>query len=139
MSRTRLPVHLPEGSLPWESQVVQYRDAPPPEAPGITYFAGDVSDVHPGKPPVDCLLYWEWNPKRTRLRIVGIANHYPVDYPPWEEAGNVNVWVRKSHQRRGIATALYDEAVRRWNVSLVGQRFTPSGARLAEHLIERDG
>lgn len=137
MNRPRLPIHLPQGALSWESQVVQYRDAVPPDEPGITYFAGDVSETFPGKPPVDALLYWEQNPAGTRLRIVGILNHYPADYPPWERAGNVNVWVRKSHQRRGIATRLWEEAVRRWNPDLRAQRFTAAGARLAESILER--
>lgn len=123
---------MPEGALSWESQVVQYRDARVPSMPGITYYAGVVE----GRPrPIDCLLYWD--KVGGKLRIVGILNHYPVDYPPWEKAGNVNLWVRRTHQRRGIGTALWEEAVRRWSVTLEGQRFTDSGAALANHLAER--
>lgn len=133
---SRFPVHLPEGALSWESQIVQYRDAEPPsEAGTITYYAGSVDSL----PPVDCLLYWAPTPDGVRLRIVGILNHYAVDYPPWEKAGNVNVWVRRSHQRRGIATALWDEAQRRWPVSLDQQRFTVPGAALADALVNRKG
>lgn len=145
-SRKAYPVSMPEGALTWESQVVQYADAPPPEEPGITYYEGDVSDSFPDKPPIDCLLYWQEKPggqmgrdgqRRAKLRIVGILNHYPDDYPPYEKAGNVNVWVRKAQQRQGIATALWEEAVRRWNVRLDDQRFTESGSRLAAALDRR--
>lgn len=121
----------------WGSQVVQYADAPLPQ-PGevITYYAG----VEPGRPPVDCLLYWvhdtRVNPaERKRPRIAGILNHYPVDYPPWEQAGNVNVWVRKPDRRKGIATALIREAARRWTIRPEQQRLTPDGVALAESLF----
>jgi hypothetical protein len=67
---------------------------------------------------------------------VGILNHYPWD-SVMEKRGNVNVWVRRTHQRRGIATALAEEADRRWSVNLSQQRFTESGARLAEYLSTR--
>lgn len=123
-------------ALSWESQVVQYQDAPEPDEPGITYYAGDVG---PDVPPVDCLLFWARRiPNGTALHIVGILNHYSVDYPPWEKEGNVNVWVRQPQQRQGIATALWDEAVRRWDVALDQQRFTESGVQLARALDRRN-
>jgi GNAT superfamily N-acetyltransferase len=134
----RFPVTLPD-VYEWESQVIQYADAARPSEPGtITYYAGDVSESYPGKPPIDCLLYWDRTASGKRLMIVGILNHYPVDYPPWEHAGSVNIWVRKSHQRRGIGTALAREAARRWRIDLDRQRFTASGAALAERLAELD-
>lgn len=139
-SRRAFPVHLREGALSWESQVVQYRDAPEPDEEGITYYEGDVSETYPDAPPVDCLLYWRRRiPGGTALHVVGILNHYPVDYPPHERAGNVNVWVRAPQQRQGIATRLWDEAVRRWGVRLEEQRFTASGALLASALDRREG
>ena len=125
---------LPQGALSWESQIHQYQDAVKPAAPGITYYAGDVSGSHPGKPPVDCLLFWGMD---NGLRILGILNHYPADYPPHEREGNVNIWVRRSHQRQGIASLLWQEAVNRWDVSLDDQRFTESGARWANAYAEQ--
>lgn len=128
----RFRATLPE-AYSWGSQVVQYADAPLPQ-PGeaITYYSG----VEPGRPPVDCLLYWVHDPEgRKRPRIAGILNHYPVDYPPWERAGNVNVWVRKPDRRKGIATSLIREAARRWTIRPEQQRLTQDGVALAESLF----
>lgn len=129
MSRHRYEGTVPE-ALSWSSQVVQYQDAPPPEqVPAITYYPGE---THLGT--VDCLLYWvEIGGKP---RIVGILNHYPIDMPPWERAGNVNIFVRKSHQRQGIGTALWTEASGRWPVRLENQKFTAEGAAWANHIAD---
>lgn len=107
------------GALSWESQACQY---PAEGGPGIVYFSGDtpLGDV-------DCLLFYD---RKKRLR--GILNYYAIDFPPYEKAGNVNVWVHPSSQRRGIGTALVMEAFERWNIDLDGQRFTPEGLRLAD-------
>lgn len=115
----------------WESQVWQYQDAQPPAEEGITYFAGPLPSGH----IVDCLLYWKPTTSG-RMRIVGILNHYGFD-SPLERKGNVNIWVRRPNQHQGIGTALWDEAVRRWNPSLDQQRFTAEGVRLAEYLVTR--
>lgn len=114
----------------WESQVSQYPMRYRP-GPGIAYFPGDVSQFAgmEDMPPVDCLLYYD---EQGWLR--GILNHYPVDYPPHEQAGNVNVFVDPARRRRGIGTALVTEAFRRWGVVLAEQRFTVAGAALADHL-----
>ena len=82
---------------------------------------------------MDCLLY-----RDQHGRLTGILNHYPfrmgpADHP-LEEVGNVNIWVHPDFQRRGIATALWREAVRRWDVSLDQQRFTIAGAAFARYL-----
>lgn len=101
----------------FESQVCQY---PHVGAPGIEYFAGDVGD---GKPPVDCLL---WRDEQGLVR--GILNHYPVDYPPHEKAGNVNLYVHPDWGRRGIATALMHEGERRYGLTRWDQqRYSPAG------------
>jgi GNAT superfamily N-acetyltransferase len=80
----------------------------------------------PGKPPIDCLL---WRDDDGILR--GIVNHYPVDYPPYEKAGNVNIWVDPTCRRTGIASQLWAEAVKRWNVRFQEQRFTQDGVAFA--------
>lgn len=128
----RFPVSLPD-VYSWESQIWQYQECQAPDEEGITYFAGDLPDGR----VVDCLLYWAPIRPEGPLRIVGILNHYPWD-SALEKKGNVNIWVRRTHQRRGIGSALWAEAVRRWSVNLEQQRFTASGAALASHLAEQE-
>ncbi len=77
-----------EHRLSWEGQAEQY---PPAGEPGIGYFAGDAGFAQ----PVDCLL---WRDETGALR--GILNHYPVDMPPWEQAGNLTVLVQPGWRRR---------------------------------------
>jgi len=114
-------------TLSWESQVCQY---PPVGEPGISYFAGDVSDSFPDKPPIHCLLY-----RAPRGILVGILNFYEVDYPPHEQAGNINVFVKANQQRKGIGTALVLEALGRWPQILSHpQRYSAAGVALRRHL-----
>ena len=61
---------------------------------------------------VDCLL---WYGRDKRLH--GVLNYYgeEFDYPgSLERPGNVNVFVDPAWRGKGIATALCDEALRRW-------------------------
>jgi GNAT superfamily N-acetyltransferase len=114
-------VRIPQDWLfSWESQARQY---PAFGEPGISYFAGE-TEVG----TVDCLLF-----RDDRGVVVGILNHYGFD-SAWEQKGNVNVWVRRNRQGRGIGTALINEAKTRWKINLDQQRFTPSGAKFAEKL-----
>ena len=121
---------MPEGALSWTSQVIQYADAPRPvDVPNVTHYAGQTS-----RGVVQCLLWWS-ETKGGRPMITGILNYYPHDMPPYEEAGNVNIWVRPSHQRQGIGTALYLLADSIYGpINLDQQRFTDSGAALANSL-----
>jgi GNAT superfamily N-acetyltransferase len=125
--RPRVTIH-PRMAFAWESQAPQY----PPFGPaGISYFKG-VTFKDNGLPDdfyVDCLL---WRDEAGVLR--GILNHYPMGHT-LEEKGNVNIWVQPGWQGRGIGTALAREAMRRWPLNLKQQRFTPSGAKLAEKLL----
>jgi GNAT superfamily N-acetyltransferase len=103
----------------WESQVIQY----PVRGPrGIAYYAGKVNEH---ERPVDCLLFRDKNGK-----LRGILNYYAVDYPPYEVAGNVNVWVEPRWQKRGVGVKLLAEADRRWKIDLQRQRYTEAGVRL---------
>lgn len=112
----------------YESQVVQY---PRLGAPGIEYFAGDGGFAK----PVDCLL---WRDDEGLVR--GILNHYPVDMPPHEKAGNINLFIDPARQRQGIGTALVREANRRWGpINWNQQRYTKAGIELAYKLITELG
>lgn len=124
------PTLSAETLLTWESQVIQYPSTGPA---GIGYMQGPIPEVHPGY-YVDCLLY-----RDLAGRVVGILNHYNEDSPPWERAGNVNLWVHPQRRRQGIATALWLEAKARWpEVTLDSQRFTPEGAFMA-NALDRKG
>lgn len=90
--------------LTWESQVSQYPERGEPNT--IELFLGDESENFPGKPPINCLL---WRDGDGLIR--GILNHYPDDYPPYEQRGNINVFVQPEWKRRGIGTALWDKAI----------------------------
>lgn len=126
MAEYRLDVYPDAEALPWWSQVQQY---PEIGEPGISYFAGEIEgyDV-----PVDCLLF-----RDGEGRLRGILNHYAIDYPPWEKAGNVNVFVDPTAQRKGIGTALAREAQRRWGpINVEQQSYTLAGVALMKHLLD---
>lgn len=117
----------PRFILPWESQVHQY---PETGDPGISYFRGDLTDGR----WVDCLL---WRDREGLLR--GILNHYPVDVPPWERAGNFNIYVDPRFYRQGIGTELVTEADLRWSLDFEQQDYTPNGAKLVAKYLEGSG
>jgi hypothetical protein len=100
----------------WEKQAKQY----PQNGSGITNFKGYVED---GK-WVDCLLYYGEDNE-----LHGILNHYPFELPPYQKRGSINLHVRLDKRRNGIATALLDEAIGRFQVSLRKQEYTPAGER----------
>jgi hypothetical protein len=104
---------VPDDVMPsWDSQAAQYPKKGPP---GIAYFRGQINaDYH-----VDCLLS-----RNDDGELVGILNRYPADFPPYEQAGAINVWVHPYHQRKGIATDLLYECALRWPM--------PQDAKLTE-------
>lgn len=113
----------------WDTQAAQY---PPTGPPGVSYFRGTVNDeVH-----VDCLLYRDEDGQ-----LVGILNQYPVEIPPFERAGDKNIWVHPEHRRQGIATTLLLEAWFRWgprdSPNPDGPRLTQSGVEFLTGLEER--
>jgi GNAT superfamily N-acetyltransferase len=113
----------PDLLLSWDSQVVQY---PETGTPGITYFKGVVDDAR----YVDCLL---WRADDGTLH--GILNHYPFDLPPWERAGNFNLFVDPGWLRRGIGMALLTEGDAAWHFNFAQQDYTPNGARLVRKYL----
>jgi len=106
-------VSLPDDAIDW--QLALY---PKSGEPGISYFKGDL-DTHRW---VDCLL---WRDEDGKLR--GVFNYFQLPIHP-ERRGNFNVLVQVAWRRRGIATALLDEASRRWKLDFDQQKYTPDGA-----------
>jgi GNAT superfamily N-acetyltransferase len=112
--------------LGWETQARQY---PQHGQAGIAYYRGDLKDGT----WVDCLLA-----RNRRGALVGILNHYP-HATHWERVGNVNVWVHPRRRGRGTASALMDEAMRRWNINLSRQHYSVSGLAWIERFIAERG
>lgn len=109
---------LPFFPFTWESQLVQY---PPTGEPGLGYFAGVMPHAL-DKPPVDCLLW------RSDAGVVqGVLNYFPVDYPPWEKAGNITLIVDPARRHEGIALRLLTEAASRWEIDWAQQAYTEDG------------
>jgi hypothetical protein len=119
---------IPVMPLHWQDQEPQYREVKP-ERPGIVHFKGRQPGVANW---VDCLLMFD-----DKLELVGILNYFAWDFPPWEVAGNFTVFTRPDRYRRRIATALLDEARRRWTVDLDQQEYSTSGAAFATRYAQR--
>jgi|HubBroStandDraft_1064217.scaffolds.fasta_scaffold136979_2 GNAT superfamily N-acetyltransferase len=113
----------------WESQAAQY---PPTGQPGISYFRGQLSD----ELFVDCLLC-----RDETGELVGILNHYPMDFPPHEREGDENIWVHPGRRRRGIGSALLLEARFRWGRRPdVGEpKLTEAGVQFVRSLEDKYG
>lgn len=103
-----------EMNFGFDSQAVQF---PEKGEPGVSYS----KETAGGGTQVDCLL---WRDDNGTLR--GILYHYPQG-TPWEDPGSVNLIVDDSYRKRGIATTLMDEAVKRFKVNLKKQTYTDDG------------
>jgi len=127
-------VTVPAEAYTWSSQVMQYADATPPTTlPGFSTYEG----VVPGWPPIHCLLWWDCT-TGGRPMIVGILNYYDFD-SPWERKGNVNLWVRPSHQRRGVGSTLVRLADALFGpLNPEQQRYTASGAAFMNDLYSKE-
>lgn len=93
-----------------------------------------MSRQHPGKPPIDCLLY-----RGEDGELLGVLNHYPADYPPLERAGNFLVLVKPSARRRGIGTLLLDELDTRYGLKAEQQAYSAPGRALVAHWLRSRG
>jgi hypothetical protein len=121
--------HVPaERMYSWESQVAQYPRTGPP---GISYFRGNVTD----EIFVDCLLY-----RDETGELVGILNHYPTDFPPYERQGGRNIWVHPGRRRQGIGTALTLEGNIRFGTGPAGDpTLTDTGLEFMKGLEDKYG
>jgi GNAT superfamily N-acetyltransferase len=124
----RYRANLPWMPLAWGDQAPQYHRVKP-DRPGIVYFRGQ----DPGmEHHVDCLLMFDEN-----LELVGILNMFNFDFPPLEKKGNVTMFTRPDRLRRGIGSALMDEARRRWTVDFDRQDFTRTGAAFINRYVQQ--
>src|SRR6516165_6204371 len=90
----------------WEGQAHQYFNTGEPTSIRYERYYACEEDREGFGPPVDCLLHFD-----ERGLLVAMLNHYPKgEAGELEQAGNVNLWVRPSHQRRGFASRLLREA-----------------------------
>ena len=123
MEKTMKKATLTNGiAFLWQNQARQY----PRHGTGITYFKGLCED----NMWVDCLLYYGYDNE-----LHGILNHYPFDMPPHQKAGSVNLQVRPDRRRKGIGSALLDEAIKRFNINLEDQEYTPDGERFIKNYV----
>lgn len=61
-------------------------------------------------------------------KVRGILHHHPMALPPFAVAGEIQICVDPRFYRKGIASRLLHEAMRRWSIDLARQRYTRSGA-----------
>jgi GNAT superfamily N-acetyltransferase len=108
----------------WDSQAAQY---PPKGPPGISYFRGQLSE----ELFVECILC-----RDETGQLVGILNHYPADIPPFQRAGDKNIWVHPGHRRQGIGTTLLLEAWFRFGPRQNRDGPNPDGPRLTESGVQ---
>jgi GNAT superfamily N-acetyltransferase len=119
-----------------QEQLDQYPEKGPP---GISYFKGEIDHGC----WVDCLL---WRDEHGKLR--GVLNRFPMHIPPervgrfmiaGERKGNIFILVDPDWQRRGIATALLDQARSRWKIKFEQQEYTPDGAAFIAYYLKSRG
>lgn len=100
----------------WNNQARQY----PENGSGIMYFKG----ILPSGNHVDCLLYYGADGL-----LQGYLNYFPIEIPFLQEKGSINIVVRHDRRRKGIATALLNEAIKRFEINLENQEYTNDGER----------
>lgn len=125
---TNVEPTIPTGNLySWESQERQF---PKKGKPGLHYEC----HTYLGR-KIDCLLY-----RNNKGHLIGILYHYGqgmiFEGEQIEKPGNVNIWIRPNRQRRGIGTALFREATKRWSINPGQQRYTPEGLAFARKMYD---
>lgn len=111
------------------------RDWPKKGPAGITYVEADPGLEWGGGPDggrIDALVHRDFSG-----RLCGLLYHYPVEFSRhgWvgaQRAGSVNLWVDPARRGRGVATALAEEAFRRWpRLDLSLSEYTEGGLAVA--------
>jgi GNAT superfamily N-acetyltransferase len=128
------PKRIPSwaGVYTWESQADQYARYGDPGVGYERHYA-DGEDKGP-ECPVDCLLF-----RGESGLLLGILNHYPeADPGGFEQAGNINIWVKEDQQGRGIGRTLVREAKKRWGLHVEQQRYSDAGLAFLK-AMDRDG
>jgi GNAT superfamily N-acetyltransferase len=99
----------------------------------LTWDTSDVISFEPYRSNPQENLLWrdDWGELR------GILTYFPIDYPCGDKAGEFMAVVDPAYRRRGVATALLAEAVRRWQIDLTKQRYTREGAAFAKSFEAR--
>ncbi len=122
----------------WLKEVGQYEHLVRTR-PGIMYFRGQKEEWKRRGQWVNCLLcYRQAGPEGSDVQLVGVLNHFPVDFPDeGEKAGNITIFVAPWYKRRGVGTELLNEAIRRWRVDLGQQNYTVAGAAFANAFVAR--
>ena len=93
---------------------------------GISYYEATSQSL---KLKIDCLLF------RKNGKILGILNKFNDDVPHLgEKKGNFLVIVHPQYQKKGIGTQLLKEAIKRWDVNLEQQYWTPEGRFLLKRI-----
>ena len=118
------------GGMPWpfKGQASQFDKKGPP---GFSYFRGESGGSLKEGQWVDCLL---WRDEKGILK--GIVYHYPQNMA-LEKKGNVNIFISPDSKRKGIASTLLAEAIKRYNVDLRQQRYSAEGAAFVNNFVRR--
>lgn len=124
-ARLRIDRQLDQAIHTWESQAWQY--------PRLGDSGIRLRLEHSGGGLIHCLL---WRDPAGLLR--GVLNHYPVAHPPYERAGNVNLWVDPAWTHQGIASALIRDANTRWTLDPHQQRYSTAGAAVVARLLQEN-
>lgn len=115
----------------WESQRRQFDNIRPDissDGEGTYYIRIDktIEENFDDDTWIDCLIRRDKDG-----RLVGILYHYPVELP-LERSGNFNIWVDPRERRKGHGTALITEAVKRFKINFVRQRYSVTGKKFID-------
>ena len=116
------------GGMPWpfKGQASQFEKK---GAPGFSYFKAESGGSLKDGQWVDCLL---WRDEKGILK--GIVYHYPQNMA-LEKKGNVNIFISPDSKRKGIASTLLTEAIKRYDVDLRQQKYSAEGAAFVNNFV----
>jgi len=120
---------VPENMMPWWQWAAQVQQYPEIGEPGMSYSVESFSDDFPGC-VADCLVY-----RNEQGRAVAVLNHYPQDVGP-EKKGNICFFVDPKMQGKGLGKMMVLEAMKRFDIKLENQEWTPSGFRVLRSILK---